>query len=104
MLSRRDLLLAALRKDARLGCGVVAPGHWSTDPPLPERCQGAPLERCVFERGLEVNETLAHDVRRRLYLQVQLAAERLREAGQLTSAHRRILETLLLSDALAREE
>ncbi|MCK6544689.1 hypothetical protein L6R52_02390 [Myxococcota bacterium] len=104
MVRRARVLELAIRKDPSVLCGVVDQSFFASAPVAPEGCDATKPHTCRFPKGLEVAERLAEDADPILYLRVQLIATRLTDAARMSAAHRRLLETLLLASALAREE
>lgn len=104
MVRRVRVLELAIRRDPSVLCGVVEPSFFASAPEAPAGCDASKPHTCAFPKGLEIAERLAQDADPILYLRVQLIATRLTERALLSPPHRRLLETLLLASALAREE
>lgn len=102
MSRRAPIILEGLRADAEIGCGVVPKGHWSSPPALPEGCTKDALDLCAALQALPVARQVTEDVEADLFVRVQQAAEKLAAAGHLKRAHKRLLQLLLLSDAIRR--
>lgn len=100
--ARAPIILEALTRDDRLGCGVVPREHWTSPPALPEGCRYDALDLCPSLDGLPVAAQVAKDVEPKLFVRAQQAAAKLRAAGHLTRPTKRLLQLLLLSDALRR--
>lgn len=103
MARRAPLILEAVARRDALGCGVVPASHWTSPAPVPEGCAADALETCpALEGGLPVAAQVSRDVDPALFVRVQTAAARLSAAGHLGRAHKRLLQLLLLSDAIRR--
>jgi hypothetical protein len=104
-MSRRGRMIElAIESRPDLLCGLFPRAFFTTVPALPAGCKHEKPSKCEFPKGLKVSPTLADEVEPNLYFRTQLIATKMREQALLSDAHARLLETLLLSGALAREE
>lgn len=102
MKARASFILLSLQMDPELGCGIVPIEHWSQPPKLPKNCDWATFDRCTVPEGIPVARQVQKDVHPELFLKVQSAAIILRESNKLKRPNRRLLQLLLLSDAVRR--
>ncbi len=102
MAKRAGFIVAAFKTNETLGCGIVPAAHWSTPAPLPKGCDLANFDLCVVPGGIPVARQVQSHVEPDLFLKVQSAALKLREAQELKRSNRRLLQLILLSDAIRR--
>lgn len=101
--ARAPAILEVFAADAALGCGVVPASHWTGPVEVSAACRADPVTCESLPEALPVARTVLEDVDLDTYIRAQTAAGRLKGAGHLSRAHRRLLQLLILSDAVRRE-
>jgi len=102
MTQRAALILEALEDNEALGCGIVPASHWLKDAALPQGCSLKAFKTCDVPQGVPVAQQVQVDVEPQLYLRVQSAAIQLAATGNLRRPIKRLLQLLLLSNAIQR--
>lgn len=101
MPKRAPLIAAAFAKDGKLSCGRWTAESLVAPEPLPAGC-ATRRSACVKTPTLELADRLVETVDAATLVRVQRLAGLLAKASQLSDAHRRLLETWVLSAALSR--
>jgi hypothetical protein len=99
---RARVIELAVRRDARIVCGVVGQAFFAADPQPPKGCELKDPLACTALRVIPLAKAIEADIDPVAYLRIETIALRLREQKLLGDAERALLEAWLVSSALAR--